>query len=437
MARDVFQHHDRIVDDEAGRDGERHQRQIVEAVAQEIHRPERADQRDRHGDGGDERRPAVAQEDEDHEDDQRHGDQQRALDIMQRGADRRRAVIGDGDVDVARDRRLELGQQRLDAVDGVDDVGAGLAEQDHQHRAPAVGDALVAQILHRIVDFGDVGQAHRRAIAIGHDEVAILAGGARLVVGVDLVAVLADIDRAFRAVGVGRGEGGTDILQADPVFEEGARVDLDPDGRQRRAADLHLADAGDLRQFLLHHRRGGIVELALRQGGGGQRQDEDRRVGGIDLAIGRVAAKRGRQVGMRRVDRRLNVAGGAVDIAVEAELQRDLGRADRARRGHLGDVGDLAEMAFERRRHAGRHRLRAGAGQRRLHRDGRVIDLRQRRDRQPHIGHHAGERHAERQERGGDRAPDEGFGEIHSAGAWRVPPSHLLRAQPPSRSKPR
>ena len=29
----VFQHHDRVVDDEADRDRERHQRQIVEAIA--------------------------------------------------------------------------------------------------------------------------------------------------------------------------------------------------------------------------------------------------------------------------------------------------------------------------------------------------------------------------------------------------------------------
>ena len=34
---DVLQHHDRIVDDEADRDRERHQRKIVEAVAEDVH----------------------------------------------------------------------------------------------------------------------------------------------------------------------------------------------------------------------------------------------------------------------------------------------------------------------------------------------------------------------------------------------------------------
>ena len=94
-----------------------------------------------------------------------------------------------------------------------------------------------------------------------------------------------------------------------------------------------------------------------------QRQDQDRRVGRIDLAVGRIARQVGRQIGARGVDRRLHVARGAVDVAVEVELQRDARLADAALRGHLGDVGDLAEMAFERLGDAGRHRLGAGAGQ--------------------------------------------------------------------------
>ncbi len=41
---DVLDHHDRIVHDEAGRDGEGHQRQVVQAVAEEVHHGERADE---------------------------------------------------------------------------------------------------------------------------------------------------------------------------------------------------------------------------------------------------------------------------------------------------------------------------------------------------------------------------------------------------------
>ena len=50
MAHDVLDHDDGIVDHEADRDRQRHQREVVEAVAQLIEHREGADQRQRHGD---------------------------------------------------------------------------------------------------------------------------------------------------------------------------------------------------------------------------------------------------------------------------------------------------------------------------------------------------------------------------------------------------
>ena len=44
IARNVLDHHDRVIDDEAGRDRQRHQRQVVEAVAEEIHGAECPDE---------------------------------------------------------------------------------------------------------------------------------------------------------------------------------------------------------------------------------------------------------------------------------------------------------------------------------------------------------------------------------------------------------
>ena len=41
VARDVLDHHDRVVDHEAGRDGQRHQAQVVQAVAQQVHQRRR------------------------------------------------------------------------------------------------------------------------------------------------------------------------------------------------------------------------------------------------------------------------------------------------------------------------------------------------------------------------------------------------------------
>ena len=91
VARDVLDHHDGVVDHEAGGDGERHQRQVVQAEAEQVHDAEGADQRQRHRDAGNDRgrqrcagtgrspaRPAPT------------GQHQLELHVLDRGADGRR-----------------------------------------------------------------------------------------------------------------------------------------------------------------------------------------------------------------------------------------------------------------------------------------------------------------------------------------------------------
>ncbi|MET3788811.1 hypothetical protein ABIC24_006438 [Methylobacterium radiotolerans] len=246
-----------------------------------------------------------------------------------------------------------------------------------------------------------------------------------LVVGVELVAAVARVDLALGRVGVGRGERGADALEADAVVEQGRGIELDPHGRQGRAADIDVADARQLRQLLLHHGGGGIVDLAAGQGLRGHAEDDDRRVGGVELPVGRVLPERGRQVGAGRVDGGLDVAGRAVDVAVQAEQQHDPGRAEGVRGRHLVDVRDGAEPPFERRRHRGGHGVGRGAGHLRLDEDDREVDLRQRRHRQLQEGEQPGEQHADGEQRGRHRPPDERLGDVHGS------------ASPPARSGPR
>ena len=161
---------------------------------------------------------------------------------------------------------------------------------------------------------------------------------------------------------------------------------------------------------------------------GGEREDQDRRVGRVDLLIGRIAAQAGRQIGARGVDRGLDVARRAVDVPVQAELQRNAGGAHRARRRHLGDVGDLSEMAFERACHRGGDVLRAGAGKNSLDRNGREIHLRQRGDRQFEKRHRPGRREPKRQQGRRDRPANEGCRRLHRS----VRPGCLTDAVRPS-----
>ena len=71
VADDVFDHHDGVVDHEADGDGQPHQRQIVDAVAEQVHGAERGDDRERNGHARNRRRPRLAQE---RKDDQHHQD---------------------------------------------------------------------------------------------------------------------------------------------------------------------------------------------------------------------------------------------------------------------------------------------------------------------------------------------------------------------------
>ena len=69
--------------------------------------------------------------------------------------------------------------------------------------------------------------------------------------------------------------------------------------------------------------------------------------------------------------------------------------------------GDLAEVSLERACDAGCDRLRAGAGELRLDRNGGEVDLWQRGDRQPKEGEDAGQCDPNSQQRGCDRASNE------------------------------
>ena len=147
MTRDIFQHHDRIVDHKAGGDGHRHQRQIVEAVTSQPHDAEGADQGHRHRHCRNQHGAEIAQKQKHHHDHQRNRNQQGAFDFPQAGANRRSALHHHLQIDRCRYRRAQFRQQGLHPIHGVDNVGIRLAVDQHDHRRLAVGGAVVAQVL--------------------------------------------------------------------------------------------------------------------------------------------------------------------------------------------------------------------------------------------------------------------------------------------------
>jgi hypothetical protein len=96
------------------------------------------------------------------------------------------------------------------------------------------------------------------------------------------------------------------------------------------AEDQHLRHALDGRERRGEHLLDEGVELRERRHLALQRQQQDRRVGRVDLAVARRRRHLERQLPLRPRDRRLHVGRGRVDVAVQRELDRDRGRALRA-----------------------------------------------------------------------------------------------------------
>ena len=104
MPNDVLHHDNGVVDDEAHRDRERHQGQIVEAVAQHIHHAESAGDGYRHRNRGNDGRPKLAEEERDDADDEGDRQEQGEADVGEAGGDGLGSVRYDFDVDARRQR---------------------------------------------------------------------------------------------------------------------------------------------------------------------------------------------------------------------------------------------------------------------------------------------------------------------------------------------
>ncbi|MNV63480.1 hypothetical protein D3C71_1560760 [compost metagenome] len=108
VTHDVLDHHDRIVDHEAGGHHQRHQREVVQRHAGKGHHREGAGQRQRHRHRGNDRGPEPSQEHEDHRHHQADGQDQGELHFMHRRADGFGAVGEHFQVHVGRQHALQL-----------------------------------------------------------------------------------------------------------------------------------------------------------------------------------------------------------------------------------------------------------------------------------------------------------------------------------------
>src|SRR5713226_5820273 len=126
VTADVFNHDDGVVDDEAGRNGQRHEGKIVEAIAEKIHHAKSSNKRKRNSDAGNNRGAEAAEKKKNHHHHERNGEHQRELHILDGRANRGGAVSQDIHLNRCRKRGLKLREKFFHAIDDGDDVRARL-----------------------------------------------------------------------------------------------------------------------------------------------------------------------------------------------------------------------------------------------------------------------------------------------------------------------
>ena len=198
MPDNVLDHDDRVVDDEAHRNRERHQGQIVEAVAQDVHHRESADQGNRDRNRGNDGRPKLAEEERDDANDEGDRQEQREAHVGKAGRDGLGSVGYDFDVNARRQRGPELRQGFLDCRDGRHDIGAGFPKNGQQNSRLAVEPTSKRRIHGRLYRPPDVADANRRPVAIGHDRVVVALGRHQLVIRLERDCLLTAVEQARR-----------------------------------------------------------------------------------------------------------------------------------------------------------------------------------------------------------------------------------------------
>ena len=169
IAKDVLDHHNGVIDHEAGSNGQRHQRQIVETKSEQIHHSQCANEREWHrhawNDGG----AQVSQEQKDrhhHKCDREH---ERELHVTNRTADCHGAVGQNRNVKAGRQVGLQLWQQLLDAVNHLNGVRARLPLNVYNDSRGLVHPRRQLRVLNIVDHSRDIGQNHGCAIVVGNN----------------------------------------------------------------------------------------------------------------------------------------------------------------------------------------------------------------------------------------------------------------------------
>ena len=126
-------------------------------------------------------------------------------------------------------------------------------------------------------------ELYGRVISIGDDQRRVVGARKQLVVRADLVCLMRAVEIALGLVHIGGRDRIADILQIQAVGGQGRGISLNPHRRLLPSADAHQSHARQLRDFRREPRIGQVLHLRKGSVVRGQRQRQNRRVGGITL----------------------------------------------------------------------------------------------------------------------------------------------------------
>ena len=346
MPHDILDLHDRIVDQHPRDQPQRQQRQGVEGKAQQIHRPEGRDRRERNGQRRDHRRPPVAQEEEHH-----HHCEDRPLDHRADRAVVLRFGITDraeqlGEVDLAAALGLDLLHLVHRAIVDRDVTGparAGDAESDDL-LALELGNRLDLRI--GILDRRHVGQLDRPPPGKGNLRLRQVEGIGGIAQHPHRLARARDLGPAAGGVDVDLAERAVDLHRGDPQRLHPRRIERDGNLAVDTAAPVDRRHARHAQQPLGN----GIVNEP-RQFGHGHVIGADREIGdGIGIGLGLEDLRFENAVGQfaaRGVDLVLHLADRTVDVGADSKGDDGLAGAFRRGRADRVDPRDRADRGFD------------------------------------------------------------------------------------------
>src|SRR5205807_3966374 len=96
---------------------------------------------------------------------------------------------------------------------------------------------------------------------------------------------------ALGLVGISSGKRSGHLLRAHSQLVQEHGIELGSNSRVGAAPDENLSDPGNLCKLLRQDGVGGVVDFGQANGVGGQRQNQDGRVGGVHLAIAEIAGQ--------------------------------------------------------------------------------------------------------------------------------------------------